>query len=348
MLPSVKIDDIETTLKVIECKHFTRVGAKLNKDQTTVSRCIKRVEREIGAELIDRSSHPVRPTKAGTVFLYWGRKGLHALARGVSEVRRANEPRRATLDVGYTSYLDLDVLAYIQNVSATPGSGFMHREHSSSTTEIINSILAGKWDCGFIVTPATTEELVGIPIYQEPFGLVIPSDHPLARKRKIDICDLRGISLILPAHDRNTGFRSWFIERCGAEGVKPRITHEVANPHEAWYLASQHAGLALMPKSSSSNLRKGTTVFRAFAAEDLYAEIYLMFRDGPQSAALASFVNAVLRMRERHLRGRLSGALSPAEIIPRPVVKSWTSQRSLRHDLHAVSALKIPALSARA
>ena len=325
MMPSVNIEDIETALQVIECKHFTRVGAKLHKDQTTVSRCIKRVEREVGAELIDRSSHPVRPTKAGAVFLYWGRKGLHALSRGFTEVRRANEPRHSILHIGYTSYIDLDVLAYIEHVGSSLDAGFAHSEHSSSTTEVIHAVVSGKWDCGFIISPTATDGLVGIPIYQEPFGMVMRSDNPLAQKRRLSVRDLQGHPLILPAKERNTGFRSWFVERCAAEGVNLKIAHEVANPHEAWFLASQRTGLALMPKSAYRNVRSGATVFRPFAGEDLYAEIQLVFRDEPQSRLLATFVRAVQRMRERLLRDKLRIELKRDPIIPRPVVKVWRS-----------------------
>lgn len=338
MMPSVNIDDIETALQVIECKHFTRVGAKLHKDQTTVSRCIKRVEREVGAELIDRSAHPVRPTKAGAVFLYWGRKGLHALSRGFTEVRRANEPRHAVLQVGYTSYIDLDVLAYIEHTGSRLDSGFAHSEHSSSTSETIALVSSGKWDCGFIITPAATDHLVGVPIYQEPFGMVMPSDHPLARKRKLAVSDLRGAALILPAKDRNTGFRNWFVERCGAEGVNLKIAHEVANPHEAWFLASQRAGLALMPKSAYRNARSGSTVFRPFAGDDLYAEIQLVFRDESLSHLLATFVKAVLRMRERLLRDKLRYEVKRAPIIPRPAVKPWNEGHIGRRGVHAATA----------
>lgn len=342
MLPSVKIEDIETALKVIEYKHFTRAAAKLNKDQTTVSRCIKRVEQGIGAELIDRHAHPVRPTKAGILFLYWGRKSLHALERGFSEIRRAGEPHHSVLHVGYTSYLDLDVLAYIQHATSGPDAGFAHNEHSSSTSEIIGSVLSGRWDCGFIISPAATEGLVGIPIYQEAFGLMIASDHPLASKRKIGIRDLGDIPLILPAQERNTGFRSWFAKRCIAEGIKLKVAHEVSNPHEAGFLASQRVGLALMPKSASNNLRKGGTVFRPFAAEDLYAEIQLVFRDGPQTPQLASFLKATLRMRERLLRGKLNCYPRPQSPIPRPIVKPWWDGHATQpngHTLHRETML---------
>lgn len=330
MLPSIRLDDIETAIKMTECKHFTLAGEKLHRDQTTVSKIMKRVETHVGAKLVDRSSHPVRPTKAGAVFLYWERKGLHALERGFSEIRHISEPNPSALDVGYTSYLDLDVLAYIKSVGTASEAGLFHREHSSSSSEIIASVLSGKWDCGFIVSPATTEGLVGVPVYQEPFGFVLANDHPLARKRKIRIGDLHDVPLLLPAQERNTGFRAWFMERCAMDGVKPKVAQEVGNPHEGWFLASQHAGVALMPKSASRNLRKGTTVFRPFAEDDLYAEIDLVFRDGPQPASLALFVEAVLRMRERLLRGKLSNDPVQASVVPRPAVKLWDEAQPLR------------------
>ncbi len=298
MLPNIRIDDIEAAIKVAEYKHFARAGKDLHLDQTTISKCMRRVERAIGAKLIDRSAHPVQPTKAGAVFLYWGRKGLYALERGMSEVRRLSEPNQSVLHIGYTSYLDFAVLAYIERTATESGPAFHLKEHSSSTSEIISCVQAGKWNCGFIVTPAATAGLVGIPIYEEPFGFVVARDDPLARRRQIAFGDLRGLRLILPARERNVGFRAWFVQRCAAEGVKPTISHEVGNPHEAWFLASQHAGLALMPKSASINLPKGTTVFRPLLEEDLHATIQLVFRNEPRSPMLASFVDSIPVMKE--------------------------------------------------
>lgn len=338
MLPSLRLDDLEIALKVTECKHFTRTGAKAHLDQTTVSKIMKRVEAHVGTKLVDRSVHPVRPTKAGAVFLYWGRKGLHSLARGFTEVQRVSGPDHSVLQVGYTSYLDLAVLANIENVGTASDVVFSHSEHSSSSSEIIASVLAGRWDCGFIVTPATTEGLVGVPIYQDPFGLVLANDHPLAHKKKVTIGDICDFPLILPARERNTGFRAWFMERCGAEGVMPRVAQEVGNPHEAWFLASQHAGIALMPKSASRNLPKGTTVFRPFLEYDLYVEIQLVFRNEPQPPMLTSFVDAVLRMRERLWKGNQRNGPMRMPVVPLPALKLRKQAQAVRRGPRALLA----------
>lgn len=338
MLPSVRIEDIEVAIEVTECRHFTQAGEKLHRSQGAVSKSMKRVEGGVGVKLIDRTAHPVRPTKAALLFRYHARRALDSLVRGINAAQRADEPDNAVLEVGYTSYLDLEVLAYLQHTNRSAEPGFSHQEHSSSSSEVIASVLSGKWDCGFIVSPATTDGLAGIPVYQDPLGLALAGDHPLARKRKVRIEDLRETPLILPAKERNTGFRAWFTERCGTAGVKPAVVHQVGNPNEAWFMASQHVGAALMPRESTKNLAKGSTVFRLFAEDDLYAEVQLVFRDEPQSPMLASFVDAVLRMRGRLQRGELRNGPVRVPAVPRPTIKPWRSPQPDRYGRRAISA----------
>lgn len=338
MLPSVRIEDIEAAIEVTECRHFSRAGEKLHRGQATISKSMKRVERGMGVLLIDRKSHPVGLTQAGKVFRYHAQRALDSLARGINEALRANQSGHSVIEMGYTSYLDLDVLAYLEHVAKSSDAGFSHQKHSSSSSEIVASVLAGKWDCGFIVSPATTESLAGIPVYQDQFGLIIANDHALARKRKISITDLRETPLILPARERNTGFRAWFVERCGAAGIKPRIVEEVSNPLEAWFLASQRAGAALILKAACRNLPRSSTVFRLFAEDDLYAEIQLVLRDEQQSPMLAAFVAAVLRMRDRMRHGELRSSPTRVSVVPRPGVKPWKWPQSVRNCPSALSA----------
>lgn len=339
MLPSVRIEDIEAALEVTECSHFTRAGEKLHRSQGAISKSMKRVEGGMGVTLIDRSAHPVRPTKAAMVFRYHARRALDSLVRGINAAQRANKPDRAVVEVGYTSYLDLDVIAYLEYVGRSPESGFSHQEHSSSSSEVIASVLAGKWDCGFIISPAATDGLVGVPLYQDSFGLALASDHPLARRRKVRIEDLRDMPLILPAKERNTGFRSWFMERCGTAGIKPKVAQEVGNPNEAWFMASHHAGAALIPRASTRNLAKGAVVFRPFAEDDLYAEVQLVFRDEPQPPMLTSFVETILRMRDRMRQSEPRDRQGPARIpvVPRPAAKPWKRPQAVRGDRPSIS-----------
>lgn len=335
MLPGVRIDDIETALQVVECKHFGRAGDKCNRQQSTVTKGLQRVERHAGARLLDRSAH--RPTPAGVSFFYYARKGIDSLQRAFAELNRSDGADRTLLQVGYTTYLDLDLLAYAENVTRSSLPGFAHARHSSSSAEIIENVRSGAWDCGFIVTPTAEHGLASVPVCQDPLGLVLAHRHPLASKRKMRIRDLGETALILPSKDRNPGFRAWLTERCGAEGVSPRIAEEVSNPHEACFFAAQQKGAALMPKSSSRSLLKGSTVFRPFAEDDLYIEIQLVFREERRPRMLAAFIEAVVRMRERIERGalRLAVVRAPQLSPARPALRR---DARVSGDGHALSA----------
>jgi hypothetical protein len=156
----------------------------------------------------------------------------------------------------------------------------------------------------------------------------------LARRRKVKLEDLRNLPLVLPAKERNTGFRSWFMERCATAGVRPRIAQEVGNPNEAWFMASHLSSAALMPRASTRNLAKGATVFRPFAEEDLYADVQLVFRDEPQSPMLTAFVDTVLRMRDRMQHRGLDNGHEAAgmQAVPRPMVRPWKRAQPVRND----------------
>jgi DNA-binding transcriptional LysR family regulator len=338
MLASIRIEDIEAAIEVTACRHFTRAGENLHRSQGAISKSVKRVEGGLGVTLVDRSAHPVQLTKAGMAFRYHARRALDSLGRGISAAQRADQPDHAVLQVGYTSYLDLDLVAYLGRVGQSPEAGFSHHEHSSSSSEVIAFVISGKWDCGLIISPATTDGLVGIPIYQDPFGVVLANDHPLSRRRKIKIEELCNVPLILPSKERNPGFRAWFVERCAAVGVNLKIAHEVSNPHEAWFMASQHAGAALIPQAASQNLPKGTTVFRLISEDDFYAEVQLVFRDEPQSPMLASFVATALRMRDRIKCGEMRTGPVRAPVIPRPVVKPWKHAQNMSNAPRAIPA----------
>lgn len=76
------------------------VDGELNRHQTAVSRSAERVESGIGVELFDRTSYPIRLTKAGVVFFYWVGKGMDALERAIVEGVRASQPEASVLQVG--------------------------------------------------------------------------------------------------------------------------------------------------------------------------------------------------------------------------------------------------------
>ena len=302
MLNSVKLSvgDLETAVKVAECRNFTRAGETMHITQTAVTKGVRRVEHSLELELFDRHVRPPAPTPSGEVFSYQIRKALFYIERAIVKGKQASQSSAAQLQVGHTSYFDLDLLTRLLTMGNALRAKFCTVFHSSSTAEIVANVLAGIWSCGFIIHPAEVRGLRSVPVANDSMGLVMPRSHALVRKRFLQLSDVAPLPLIVPSRERNPGFRNWFLQKCGEAGIKPHIVHEVSNPHEGSVLASQELGHALTPSSSARHLSRGPFVFRPFATGLMDIQMQLVLRKQGVSDALTGFERAVVELSRLH------------------------------------------------
>jgi DNA-binding transcriptional LysR family regulator len=295
----LSLEDLETVLTVSECGTFSRAGETLCRTQPAITRSVQNVEKSVEARLLNRAVRPTVPTPAGEDFAYEVRRGLYFITRGLRKARCMGRGQNSKLEVGHTTYLDPDIVAYLSNIARSPNVGFSALYHSSWSAEIVANVRAGIWDCGFVVNPASTFDLESMSILRDPLCVVMASDHPLARKKTIQLRDLLHQRLILPARGRNLQFRSWFIGRCHEVGVTPVIVQEVSHPHEGVLLAAAQIGVAITNQSTARTMRKGSTVWRRLSDEGMEVEIQFVSRREARSQALIAFIHAVNRLQRR-------------------------------------------------
>jgi DNA-binding transcriptional LysR family regulator len=295
----ISLEDLESVLTVSECGTFSRAGEALRRTQPSITRSVQNVEKSVETRLLNRAARPTVPTPAGEDFAYEVRRGLFFITRGLRKARCMGRSQNSKLEVGYTTYLEPAVVAYLSNIARSPNVGFSALYHSSSSAEIVVNVRAGVWDCGFVVSPASIFDLESMSILRDPLCVVMANDHPLAREKTVQLRDLLNQRLILPARDRNLEFRSWFIGRCEQVGVTPMIVQEVAHPHEGVLLAAAKIGLAITNQSTARTIRKGSTVWRRISDEGMAVEIQFVLRREARSQALIAFMNAVARLQRR-------------------------------------------------
>lgn len=88
---------------VVDEGHFGRAAARLFISPPALSQQVRKLERTLGVELLDRSTHPIRPTSAGELFLVEARAALTSAERAVAAVRTYRQERAATVRVGFMS-----------------------------------------------------------------------------------------------------------------------------------------------------------------------------------------------------------------------------------------------------
>ncbi|GAB3438880.1 LysR family transcriptional regulator [Actinophytocola sediminis] len=241
----MELRQLEYFVAVAEERNFTRAAERAHVAQPGVSAQIRRLERELGQPLLDRTSRSVRLTEAGAAVLPHARAALAAVAAARSAVDELAGLLRGRLAIGAVTSHTVDLPGLL--------AGF-HRDHpaveitmtEATTDELLDGLREGRLDVAIISVGATMPPgIEGEVVTDQAIVAAVAPDHELAAHPTITLDTLRGRDLIsLPP---GTGLRARLDEACTAAGFRPRIAFEASDPEVLAQLAAHGLGAAILP-----------------------------------------------------------------------------------------------------
>lgn len=290
---------------VAEEANFTRAAARSHVAQPGVSAQIRRLERELGADLLDRSARPVRLTSAGAAVLPHARAALAAVAGARLAVEELAGLVRGHLTIGTVTSVSSDDLDLPALLSA------FHRDHpaveitlaAGNTDHLVAALREGRYDAAFIALgPAAPPGIETHVVTDEPLVAVVDHADPLAASAAVPLAALAGRALIcLP---RGTGLRARLDEACAAAGFAPRVAFEAGDPRVLAQLAAHGLGVAVVPRSVARARRRDVHAV-AITDPELRGRLALAWRaEGPLSPAARALIG---RVRKALGPGRAAG-----------------------------------------
>jgi DNA-binding transcriptional LysR family regulator len=167
--------------------HFGRAAEVLRLAQPSLSRQIRRLEEQLGARLLDRTSQGTRLTEAGEVFLPQAKTLLRNADQAAARTRAAARPTRIV--VGYT--LGMIVTPAVREMRRRHPGAEVHATHLAMD-DARHALLDGRADAVVSRLPFPTGGLQVTILYEEPRVLVVASDHRLAGKQSVSLDDIAG------------------------------------------------------------------------------------------------------------------------------------------------------------
>ncbi|MGI9049682.1 MAG: LysR family transcriptional regulator, partial [Rubrobacteraceae bacterium] len=246
----MELRQLEYFVAVAEEANFTRAAERVRAAQPGVSAQVRKLERELGQALLDRSGRAVRLTEAGAAVLPYARAALAAVdgARlAVDELAGLLRGRVAVGTVTSTSSRDLDLPGLLADFHRDhPGVEITLSEDDSES--MVGALGDGRLDLALVSlggkTVAGMETRV---VTDERLVAAVSLDDPLAVRTSITLKALAERDLIcLP---RGTGIRSLIEDACAAAGVRPHIAFEAGDPNVLARLAGRGLGVAILPES---------------------------------------------------------------------------------------------------
>jgi DNA-binding transcriptional LysR family regulator len=247
----MELRQLEYFVAVAEEANFTRAAARVHVAQPGVSAQIRRLERELGQALLDRSGRAVRLTEVGAAVLPYARAALGAVdgARlAVDEIAGLMRGRVAVGMVTACPAVDLaDLLASFHN--AHPAVAITLSEANSD--RLLEALRDGQLDMALVgLATSPPPGIATRVIADEPLVAAVSHGHTLAGKASITLAALQVHALIsLP---RGTGLRTCLDQAAAAAGVAPRIAFEASDPRVLVQLAGRGLGVAILPQSSTN------------------------------------------------------------------------------------------------
>lgn len=242
----MNLRDLKYLVAVAKEQHFARAAEKSFVSQPTLSMQIKKLEDELGVQIFERSQKNFLVTKVGKEII----KKAEVILREAEEIKNiaqnSKDPFSGELRIGgfptLASYFFPKVIGKISK--KFPQLKLLLIEEK--TEELLRKLQNGEIDTAFIAMPVSNETLLSQKIFEEDFLLAVPSNHALAKKKKIESKDLKGQSLMLL--EEGHCLRNQALEACSMLGAFEQQDFRASSLETLRQMVISGAGITLMPK----------------------------------------------------------------------------------------------------
>jgi DNA-binding transcriptional LysR family regulator len=287
----VELRHLEHFVAVAEERNFTRAARRLHLVQSALSVSIRSLERELHAQLFERTTREVKLTNAGRVLLPEARRTLDAAATAQAAVFGAQAGLRGTLRLGMMQVISVaDVGSLIAR---------FHRERPlvdirpttapGGSAQLISDVRHGTLDAAFVAVSGTDQPgLTATTLASEPVLLGCPPDHPLAGRAVVSVSELANEPFV--DFTLGWGTRTVADQLFARAGVERLIGIEVPDGSIHASLVRAGLGLAILPESMIADAGLTGVPLRPAAT---FSVAFIVAADRPPSPVTQAFADLV-------------------------------------------------------
>jgi DNA-binding transcriptional LysR family regulator len=257
----IELRHLKYFLAVAETLHFSRAASRLGIAQPPLSQQIRNLEQLVGHRLFDRTTRGVKLTLAGQLLADRARTTIEKVHDDLAQVRRLGRGEEGTLTVGFSgSVMFTQLPAAIQMFRERyPKVELRLREMWTSAQ--LPALLEGTLDLAFMRDCDPTDGVQSTTLLREPYVAILPTRHPLVRKRSLNVGDLRNEPFVLFARRMGPLCFDRVMACCERSGFRPNIVQEAPQWPTLIRLVAAGLGVSLAP-ACVSNLVIPGTVYR--------------------------------------------------------------------------------------
>jgi LysR family hydrogen peroxide-inducible transcriptional activator len=293
----MNLRDLTYIIAVAETRHFGKAAERCFVSQPTLSGQIKKLEEELGVSIFERTQRSVEITPVGEAILEHARQIMEQVEVMEQLALAQQDPLAGPLRIGAIPTLS----PYLMPLILLP----LKQQHPQMklvlSEELTDTLLARlrnhEIDAALLATPVEEQDLVALPLFDEPFWLAYPHQHPFYAKEKITRRDLDSVNLLLLAEGHCLAQQAMDVCHLKEREIHGDMADLRASSLETLIqLVGAGFGCTLIPALAmrGSWTTDSGVVAQPLELRDAYRRVSLVFRHSyPRQEALKAFAGII-------------------------------------------------------
>ena len=240
------LNQLQYFTQVVRQRSFTRAAQLLHVSQPALSKSVRLLEQEFGADFVDRTAKDFTLTPSGELFCEYAQRILSFVDGQTRELRqRIGAADTLRIGIPPTSGSIYYHTLISQFRAAYPEVALHIMEVPSR--QILSLLELGELDLGVLLEPVSREDYVAQPAVRSEIVAVVSRDHPLAGAGSVSFSRLRTEPLLMISQEFM--FSGVVESLCREAGFEPQVAFESSQWDLLYEMAIDGQGVAFFPKA---------------------------------------------------------------------------------------------------
>jgi DNA-binding transcriptional LysR family regulator len=297
---------------------FSRAAEKLYRTQPAVSISIRKLEDWVGQPLFVRGSGARTLTDAGSLLLEYADRMLNLREEIRKGVKQLQDLERGQVSIGVNESAIHALMPALERYRQLHPK-IQIRVHRVFSREVPREVLSHQLDLGVISYVPREQELAALEFFRDSLALVVWPQHPLAKKREVNIEELATETFV--AHIVESPYRHRVEQMFARHRVPLRMEIEMPTIESIKMFVKLKKGVAIVPRMCAAHeIEEGVLKEVKLKQMQIQRKLYVVYRQDRALSAAAQGLVEILR--SKPYRGDKAG-----DKASRPADSSKTEKR---------------------
>lgn len=274
---AVTYENLKLFKDIAQFRSFSRGAAMNQVGQSAASQHVQELERELGIELLDRSTRPLTVTPAGQLYSEFCRDVLRRKDEFEAALERLKQEVEGTVRVASIYSVGLSEMGQLEQEFARRQPKAQLEVEYLRPEKVYAAVLADEADLGLVSYPEPSREITVIPWRQEEMVVAASPYHPLAARKRITPSQLNGVDFI--GFDDDLPIRREVDRFLRERGVEVSQILHFDNLQMIKEAVAHRVGVSIMPaRIMLDEMAQGRLVAIPIAAPELYRPLGIIHR----------------------------------------------------------------------